>query len=66
MTSVRVRDLMTKDVIAIGPDVSIRDAMALLSSRHISGAPVTAGGKIVEVSVSGHDAVDRMRASRWR
>jgi CBS domain-containing protein len=39
----RVRDIMTRDVIAIGPDVSIRDAMALLSSRHISGAPVITG-----------------------
>ena len=48
----RVRDIMTRDVIAIGPDVSIRDAMALLSSRHISGAPVTAGGKIVGVITS--------------
>jgi CBS domain-containing protein len=52
MTSVRVRDIMTRDVIAIGPDVSIRDAMALLSSRHISGAPVIAGGKIVGVITS--------------
>ena len=52
MTSVRVRDIMTRDVIAVGPDVSIRDAMALLSSRHISGAPVIAGGKIVGVITS--------------
>ncbi|HEY5547081.1 MAG TPA: CBS domain-containing protein [Gemmatimonadaceae bacterium] len=48
----RVRDIMTKDVITIGPDLSIRDAMSLLSTRHISGAPVVAGGDIVGVITS--------------
>lgn len=48
----RVRDIMTKDIITIGPDLTIRDAMSLLSSRHISGAPVVAGGDIVGVITS--------------
>jgi CBS domain-containing protein len=48
----RVRDIMTKDVITISPDLTIRDAMSLLSTRHISGAPVVSGGEIVGVITS--------------
>jgi CBS domain-containing protein len=48
----RVRDIMTKDVITISPDLTIRDAMSLLSTRHISGAPVVSGGDIVGVITS--------------
>ena len=44
-----LRDVMTKELVTVPPELSIRDAMALLSSRHISGAPVMAGGKIVGV-----------------
>lgn len=45
----RVRDIMTPDVITVSPEISLRDAMELFSSRHISGAPVVAGGKVVGV-----------------
>lgn len=48
----RVRDIMTKSVITISPDLTIRDAMSLLSTRHISGAPVVSGGEIVGVITS--------------
>lgn len=44
-----LRDVMTKEVVTIAPDVTIRDAMSLLSSRHISGAPVVAGDEIAGV-----------------
>src|SRR5688572_30516759 len=44
-----LREIMTKDVVTIAPDVTIRDAMSLLSSRHISGAPVVAGDSIAGV-----------------
>jgi CBS domain-containing protein len=36
----RLRDIMTTDVVTVHPDLSVRDAMELLSSRHVSGAPV--------------------------
>ncbi len=36
----RARDIMTHDVITIGPDASIHDAARLLSEYNISGAPV--------------------------
>jgi len=44
--------IMTKNVITVSPDVSIRDAMSILSSRHISGVPVVAGGEVVGVVTS--------------
>ncbi len=46
---ITLRDVMTRDVISIGPEMSIRDAMSLLASRHISGVPVMAGGEIAGV-----------------
>lgn len=45
----KLRDIMTRDVVTIDPDLSIRDAMELLASRHISGAPVMAGMRVVGV-----------------
>jgi CBS domain-containing protein len=46
---VRLRDIMTTEVVTIPFDVSIRDAMSILSTRHISGAPVVDGTGIVGV-----------------
>jgi CBS domain-containing protein len=43
----KLRDIMTRDVTTIDPAVSIRDAMDLLATRHLGGAPVVAGGKVV-------------------
>jgi CBS domain-containing protein len=48
----RLRDIMTREVVSVSPDVSIREAMGLLSSRHISGVPVVAGTDIVGVVTS--------------
>ena len=36
----KLRDIMTRDVVSATPDMTIRDAMQLLSERHLSGAPV--------------------------
>ena len=43
----KLRDIMTRDVVTLDPTLSIRDAMELLANRHLGGAPVIAGGKIV-------------------
>lgn len=48
----RLRDIMTREVVSVPPDLSIRDAMSLLSSRHISGAPVVGGKDVVGVVTS--------------
>ena len=46
---VRLRNIMTTEIVTIPSDVSIRDAMSILSTRHISGAPVVDGSGIVGV-----------------
>ena len=45
----RLRDIMTRDLVTVSPDLTIRDAMVLFSERHISGAPVVANNKLVGV-----------------
>ena len=45
----RLTDIMTRDVVTLPLELSIRDAMALFSTRHITGAPVVAKGKVVGV-----------------
>lgn len=45
----RLQDIMTSDVVTVSPDLSLRDAMDLLTSRHITGAPVVSAGEVVGV-----------------
>jgi CBS-domain-containing membrane protein len=40
MNSLRVAQVMTRDVFAVGPDTSVVSAARLLVNRHITGAPV--------------------------
>jgi CBS domain-containing protein len=46
---IRIRDIMTRNVLTATPDMSLRDAMSLLCEHHVSGAPVVEGGKVVGV-----------------
>ena len=45
----RVRDIMTTSVTTVAPSTSLREAAELLSARHISGAPVVDGARVVGV-----------------
>jgi CBS domain-containing protein len=45
----RLRDIMTTDLVTLDPNVTIREAMDVLVSRRISGAPVVAGGEVIGV-----------------
>jgi CBS domain-containing protein len=45
----RLRDIMTRQIMSVSPDLSIRDAMCLFSERHVSGAPVIATNRLVGV-----------------
>ncbi|MEX1187064.1 MAG: CBS domain-containing protein [Gemmatimonadaceae bacterium] len=45
----KVRDIMTREPITVTPGTSLRDAMELFTREHISGAPVSSGGKLVGV-----------------
>ncbi|HEY7568116.1 MAG TPA: CBS domain-containing protein [Gemmatimonadaceae bacterium] len=46
---IRLRDIMTRDVLTVHPDMTLRDAMELLAQQHVSGAPVVVGDKVVGV-----------------
>ena len=45
----RIRDIMTRDVFTATPDTTLREAMEMLSRRHVSGAPVIDGGRVVGI-----------------
>ena len=45
----RLDQIMTSHVVALSPEHSLRDAMSLLTSRHISGAPVLSNDRVVGV-----------------
>ena len=47
---VSARDIMTRDVLKLGEDAAISEAMAVLEDYHVTGAPVVdAGGECVGV-----------------
>jgi CBS domain-containing protein len=45
----KLRDIMTTDVIKVSPDLTIREAMDLFTERHITGAPVVVRDELVGV-----------------
>jgi CBS domain-containing protein len=45
----RIRDIMTQDVMRLSSQNTILEAMEMLSSNHVSGAPVLAGDIVVGV-----------------
>jgi CBS domain-containing protein len=51
-----VSTIMTRDIYAVAPDTSIETAARLLSTQHISGAPV----------VNGHEVGDDVNLSEGR
>jgi CBS-domain-containing membrane protein len=62
-TTLRVRDIMTTDVITVVSGTSVDDAARSLTFHHVSGVPVLEHGRVVGV-VSKSDLVDpRYRSS---
>ena len=53
----KVSEIMTKHVLTVEPDTTLRDAAELLSAKHIGGAPVCRGNKVVGV-ISMGDIID--------
>ena len=45
----RVADIMTHDLVTVTPETTIREAMETLSTKHLSGAPVVVGNRVVGV-----------------
>ncbi len=58
MQTIKVADLMTREVFAVAPETSLETAARLLAQKHIHGAPVVSSeGEVVGV-VSLADLVD--------
>jgi len=45
----RVRDIMTAELVAVSPELTLRDLVELLAEKHIGGVPVLAGSRVVGV-----------------
>ncbi len=45
----KLRDIMSRDLVSFTPETGLVDAIEVLSERHISGAPVLRGGRVVGV-----------------
>ncbi|HUO52840.1 MAG TPA: CBS domain-containing protein [Gemmatimonadaceae bacterium] len=45
----KLRDIMTSEVLTVSPELSLREAMEMLARRHVSGAPVVANGEVLGV-----------------
>ena len=45
----RVKDIMTKEVLTVTPETTVRDAATLLAKKGISGVPVVEGPKLVGI-----------------
>ena len=58
----RLRDIMTRDVLTVGPTTTLREAAELLATRHIGGVPVVEGSRLVGV-VSANDILAFAAAS---
>ena len=48
MTS--VRELMATEIVSVAPELTLRSAVELFAVRHIGGAPVRSGSRLVEAS----------------
>ena len=53
----RIQDIMTTDVVTVAPSTTLRDAAELFARRHVGGAPVVDGNRLVGV-VSVSDILD--------
>jgi CBS domain-containing protein len=45
----KLQDIMTRDVVTLDPEMTLRDALEILTARHISGAPVIEADRVVGV-----------------
>ena len=45
----KLRQIMTTELVSVTPMTTLRDAMEILARRHVSGAPVLSGEKVVGV-----------------
>lgn len=53
----KIREIMTTELLTVTPQTSLQDVAELLASRHVSGVPVIAGGTVAGV-ISATDILD--------
>jgi CBS domain-containing protein len=59
----RLSDIMTTSVVVTTPEMTLREAAELFATRHISGAPVVSGAKVIGV-VSAADILELVATAR--
>lgn len=57
----KVKDLMTRDVLTVAPNTSIREASEMLATEHVSGMPVVRLGKLLGI-ISSRDILEFIAA----
>jgi CBS domain-containing protein len=57
----KVKDLMTREVLTLAPNTTVREAAEILSTEHVSGAPVVRLGTVVGM-VSSADLLEFIAA----
>lgn len=57
----KVKDLMTRDVLTVAPNTSIREASEMLATEHVSGMPVVRLGKLLGI-ISARDILEFIAA----
>ena len=53
----KLSEIMTREVVTVAPETTLREAVELFTSKHISGAPVVSGQQVVGV-VSASDILE--------
>jgi CBS-domain-containing membrane protein len=67
----QARDVMTRDIVSVGPDATVLQAARLMLQHHISGLPVVdASGKLIGILSEGdflrrRETATQRRRSRW-
>jgi CBS domain-containing protein len=49
----KVKEVMTKSVLTVSPETTVKDAAAILAEKGISGLPVVDGGRVVGIFSEG-------------
>ncbi|MDP1809646.1 MAG: CBS domain-containing protein [Actinomycetota bacterium] len=57
MTEILARDIMTTEIVTLGPEQTVTEAAKILSEHHISGAPVLDNGGNLLGIVSENDLI---------
>lgn len=62
----KAQDIMTRDVITVGPDKSVKDIAALMVEKHVSGIPVVGDNGAIIGIVSQSDLLHRAEVGTQR